>query len=288
MSGNETSSPNVFNTTENLLLKILSALFLALVLLVGNTACDPYKRIATGTDVNAKYELAKKFYNRKDFARAQPLFEDLLAVYRGSSKAEDVYYYYAYTQFGLGNYTLASMHFKNYAESFPNSALAEECAWMQAYCFALESAPRELDQANTSKAIEGFQLFVNRFPQSTRIDTSNAIIDKLRRKLQIKAFNQAYLYYQIQDYRAAAVAMRALLKEYPDLEEREKVEYLVFRSYYLWAENSIIEKRKERFVLAQEALTTFRSDFPTSRLDDGSGKAMRDIRKALETTAEIK
>ena len=242
--------------------KTLLALLAAFVVLT--SSCDPYRNAAASTDLDKKLEAARAYYNAGDYVKAQPILEELLSVYRGTAKGETIYYNYAMTHYYMGEYTVASFHFKNFADNYPNSQWAEQALYLYAQSLAYDSAPKELDQASTTSAIDAYQLFVNRYPASSRVDSSNQMIDKLRNKLQRKAYDSAKLYYQLEDYRAAAVAFKALLKQYPGLPEKEEVEYYVVKSYYLWAENSIAAKQPERYALAMEAYEAFRLDFPQS------------------------
>ena len=43
------------------------------------------------TDMEAKYNAAVKYYEKKDYYHALQLFEELITVYRGTSKAEQSY-----------------------------------------------------------------------------------------------------------------------------------------------------------------------------------------------------
>ena len=85
-------------------------ILLVLSFLLVGTACK-YQKILKSTDLNLKYEMAVKYYEKKDYSRAFPLFEELLNLYKGTAKAQDIYYYYAMCNYGLDDYALASYHF---------------------------------------------------------------------------------------------------------------------------------------------------------------------------------
>src|SRR5438093_609209 len=76
---------------------------------------------------------------------------------------------------------------------------------------------------------------------------ANEIIDICRRKLEIKDFKSALLYYDLGQYRAAGVAFTSLLDSYPDSEKVDEYMYMIIKSYYRFAELSIDEKKAERF-----------------------------------------
>ena len=65
---------------------------------------------------------------------------------------------------------------------------------MAAYCYFLESPSPTLDKTNTLKAIEELQAFIDKYPNSDKIDECNNLIDKLTIKIHNKAFKIAKLY----------------------------------------------------------------------------------------------
>ncbi len=213
--------------------------------------------------------MAVKLYKKKDYVRALPLFEELLAFYRGKSESEEIYLYYCYCYYGLGQFELAAYHFKNFTENYYNSKYIERCSFMYAHCLYKDALPYELDQTSTIKAIAEIQLFLNRFPNSSGIydtvsviqngillkdkdtitykEEANEEIEQLRTTLKTKAFQNAMLFYKIEDYNAAVVSFRNALKDFPDMENKEQIEFLIVKSSYLFAKNSIDEKKVERY-----------------------------------------
>ena len=132
-------------------------------------SCSDYQRVMKGKDYDAKFDMALKYYNKKNYYKAFPLFEELMAIYRGTAKAERTYYYYAYCNYYSGDYESAAFDFDNFTRTFPNSEYAEECSFMHANCFYEDSPGYSLDQTNTFKAIEQLQLFADRYPHSSRL-----------------------------------------------------------------------------------------------------------------------
>src|SRR5205085_6389835 len=97
------------------------------------TSCSEYSRIQKGHDMDAKLDMAIKLYNKGEYYKALPLLEELITVFRGTKKAETTYYYYAYTNYRLGDYEAAAYDFENFSKTYPSSENAEECAYMHAY-----------------------------------------------------------------------------------------------------------------------------------------------------------
>ena len=242
--------------------KLVSGSFCLILLL---TSCSEYTRIQKGQDVDAKLDLAIKLYNKSEYYKALPLFEELITVFRGTKKAEKTYYYYSYTNYRLGDFETAAYNFENFANTFPSSESAEECAFMHAYCYYESSPDFSLDQTSTIKAINELQLFTDRYPRSSNVEKCNNLIDQLRGKLELKAYNNAQMYYNMESYKAGITSFKILLHDFPSTNFKEDVLFKIVKASFLLAENSIEEKKSERYNETLLAHAEFISVFPDSR-----------------------
>ena len=82
-----------------------------------------FNKLVKSADMEAKYAAAIKYFDKEDYSKALILFEELMSVYRGTSKAEEVHYYYAYCNYNLEDYLVAGYQFRNYVKNFPNTKL---------------------------------------------------------------------------------------------------------------------------------------------------------------------
>jgi outer membrane protein assembly factor BamD len=247
------------NQNKQLLLPLMnfSVVFrnlLFLMLLLGGAACSEYQKILKSPDLDLKFEKAVGYFNQEKYEKAYPLFDELVQLYRGTAKSEEVYYYYAATLFGMKDYILAAYHFKNYSKTFPNNARAEEAAYMTAYCYYLEAPEYSLDQGYTMKAINELQLYINRFPNSSKLETGNRIMRELRSKMEKKQYEIAKQYFRTENYQSAVVSLGNTLNDFPDTQFKEEALYLKFQAAYKLAFNSIQDKKKQRY---REAMTAY-------------------------------
>jgi outer membrane protein assembly factor BamD len=259
-----------------------------------------------------KYDLAKKLYLKKDYVRALPLFEDLLAVYRGKEKSEEIYYYYCYSYYGLGQYELAAFHFKNFTENYYNSKHIEECNFRYTNCLYKDALEYFLDQTSTVKAISEIQLYLNQYPNSKSIyevldkdrtvggqtiafkdtitfkDKCNDQIDELRGKLKTKAFENAMLFYKIEDYLAAIVSFKNAIKDFPDMDNKDEIEFLIVKCSYLYAKFSIDEKKEERLnIVFAEYSEYTRNNKPSNKWHDEATKLNKKAQEELTKHQKI-
>ena len=110
------------------------------------------------------------------------------------------------------------------------------------------------------------QTFINTHPGSARNEEAQKIINELRTKLETKDRNAAQLYYDMGQFRAAAVAFNTLLNNYPDTQTGDLYKMMSIRSYYRFAELSVEEKKAERFEKVIDEANEFLDRFPQSTL----------------------
>ena len=270
---------------KNKSLTILS--FILLITIVFTGCKSKFEKLRTSTDTGRKYQEAIKLYNNKDYAKALILFDDLVQRYRGRSESEDLYYYYAYTNYKLKDYLSARYHFKTFADTYPSSAKAEECRFLAAYCYYLDSPNYSLDQSNTYKAIESLQLFINLYPKSDRVAEASKLILDLRDKLERKSYENAKLFIDIGDYQSAVIAFKNSTRDFPDTKYAEEMEYLTIKSQYLYAKNSLETKQEERYQEVFEEYDRFVEKHPTSIYLKEVSDLKQDAIKGIEETKKL-
>lgn len=228
------------------------------------TSCSGYEKLLKSTDYNLKYKKALEYYNQKEYVKSGNLFEQIQSFYRGTEKADTVDFLYAKSLYGQGDYILSGEYFKNFGESYQYSDFAEEANFLCAYCFYLTSPRPSLDQENTYNAIQAFQLFLIKYPNSSRKKDCLGLIAELKDKLVEKSFISAKLYFDLGEYKSSIIALNNSLNEYPDTKYREEMMFLVLKSKYLLATYSIPEKQKERYQNSVDEYYSFIAEFPKS------------------------
>ena len=267
--------------------KYLTIFLFALILF----SCGEYQKVLKSDDFNYKYTKAVSYYEDADFNRALPLFSELTTIMMGTSKMEEVSYYYAYCHYSTGENLMAAHLFKNYAINYPNSKHAQECSYMGAYCYYLESPNYSLDATNNYKAIKALQAFINKYPASERVEKCNDLIDELRAKLSKKAFENAKQYYTTENYKSAIIALDNVLIDFPSFENREEVHYLIVRSSFLLAINSISTKMEKRLKATLDAFEQFKDNYNESKylkeLEETQNKTNQSLEKLKQEKDEI-
>lgn len=228
-------------------------------------SCSEYQKILKSDDINYKYDKAIKYYQNNDYDRALPLLNELSKIMIGTSKMEEISYYFAYCHYATGDNLMAAYLFKQYVQNYINGKYTQECSFMSAYCYYLESPNYSLDPTNNYKAIKELQNHIYQFPNSDKIEECNSLIDELRGKLAKKAFKNAKQYYITENYKSSIIALNNLLIDFPSFNNREEVFYLIVKSSYLLAINSISSKIEQRLQETLNVYDQFTSNFPNSK-----------------------
>ncbi len=256
-------------------------ILLCFVVLFVFTSCK-YQKILKSKDYNLKYEKAVEYYKKKDYVRAIELFEQILPIFKGTEKGEEIAYYYAYANYYNDDYIIGGHFFRKFVNTYPKSSHAEECQYMSGYCYFLDSPKPSLDQSTTFQAIDELQLFITRYPRSSKVPECNNLIDKLRDKLEVKSYKAARLYFDMEEYKAAIIALKNALKEFPDSQFREELMYLVFEASFQYAKKSIDEKLVERYENALKEYSVYIETFPNGEHRKDADKLSENIQKQLK------
>ena len=239
--------------------------FFCLILVIGFASCSQFEKLRKSSDYQLKYRKAFEYYRAGDFVRAGQLFDDISAIYRSTNRADTLAYYQAMSYFKQKDYLTASHYFSQHHKEQRQSPFAEECEYLTGYCFYKQSPRAQLDQANTYAAIETFQLFLRLHPDSQFAEDAEKYLAEMKDKLVDKSYLTAKLYYNLGQYKASIIALNNSLDDYPETKYREELMYLLLKSSYLLAENSVPLKKKERFQSAVDEYYSFIGEFPQSQ-----------------------
>ncbi len=241
------------------------AIYIVVLIALFSFGCSKYQKLLKSSDMELKYEAANKYYEDEKYDRAMTLYEELIPLFRGTERAEKVYYNYCYCNYQMNLLYAASYHFKKFAVTYPISEHAPQMLFMHAYSNYLLSPGPTLDDTDTKSAINSLQLFINTHPENELVDSSNVLMDELRAKLEEKSYLNSKQYYKIFKFKAAIIAFNNTLLDFPETDHREEITFLILKSNFLLAENSIEKKKLERINNTIEAYYTFADSFKESK-----------------------
>ncbi len=261
----------------------LRYLLYSLVLIILSSSCKTeFEKIRSSNEPELIFKTANDYYNQEEYLNAQTLYELVIPYYRGKAEAEDLFYQFAYCHYYLKQYQLASHYFSSFSRTYYNSERKEEAEFMSAYSKYQLSPNAKLDQSFSADAIDEMQSFINKYPTSLRVKECNDLIDEMRAKLEVKAFMQGELYFKTGNHISAIKSFENMLKDFPETDRAEEVRFLILKSGDILANNSVYEKKRERFEKVLSYHDYLIRRFPNSKFK----KDARGIRQNAE--AELK
>jgi len=258
----------------------LAYIFISILIL--STSCGEYEKLLKSTDYDLKKQKAKEYYEAGQYVKTTEILSQILPRYRATDEAEELNWINSQSYYGMKDYASAGVLFKSFTEQYPFGKYAEEATFLTAMCDYFISPRAELDQESTKAAIEGFNIFMNRYPFSTKVPEAQKLAKELEERLVEKSYLSAKVYYDMEQYKAAVTALSNSLKEFADTKFREEMMYLKLKSLFLYAENSFDIRKKERFQATLDDYFSFMEEFPESSYSKEVKKIYNDTARYLK------
>ncbi|MET2984335.1 outer membrane protein assembly factor BamD [Aureibaculum conchae] len=262
---------------------------LGLLVVIGLTftACSEYQKVLNKGTTQDQYKMATQLFEEGKYNKSINLFEKVIPKYGAKPQMERIQFMVGEANYKTKSYELASYYFERFIGNYPSSSKIEEATFLAAHSYYLSSPKASRDQANTHKALTALQNFIDKFPQSDKLEEANKYYDELATRLEKKQFNIAKQYYITQKYQAAIMAFDIFIEDNFGTEFKEEALAYKFLSAYELATNSVITKKEERIENAIASYNRLEKSFPESkRLKDFSSKS-EDLNKELEKTKEL-
>ena len=234
------------------------------------------------------YQKALHFYDNQMFVSAARIFEELYPLSLGTPRADSILYLFADCYYNNRDYEMAAFHFKEYAGKYSTNPRAEDAHYKSILALSHLSPEYSLDQTDTYYVIEEIQLFIQKYPYSSRMDECNALLDQMRNKLALKAFEILKLYYNTENYRSAQIAAKNFLKEYSASQYADDAYAILVRNNYDFAQKSVENKKVERYLLCIDAFESMKMNYPNSPLIREVEKFASDAKNKVNKTESKK
>jgi len=249
------------------------------------TACGEYNNILKSTDLNVKFDYAKKYFDEGKYSRTATLLEDVVQMTRTTSRGEEALYLLAQSYYKMKDYSTASEYFKTYYTTYPKGEYAELARYYSAYGLYLDSPDPRLDQTDTYKSMQQFQNFMELYPQSEKKNDAQAAMFELQEKLALKELYAVRLYYNLGNYTiiqfpggnylSCVITAQNAILAYPFSKYREEFMYYLFKSRYQIAVQSVEDKKEFRYRDVIDEYFSYANEFP-------EGKYIKEIKRMYE------
>ena len=260
-------------------------LFSALVL-AALSGCSGYNKILKASDYNTKYSLAKTYFLEGHYTSCSSILEECVAYQRGTAQAEESMYLLATCYYNLDDYLSASQYYLACYRSFPNSTYSEHCLFHSGKSLFLDTPDPRLDATSTESAIIQLQRFVETYPESKYRPEAEDMIYTMYDRLVEKELGTAELYFNMgnylgNNYRSSIIVAQNALRDFPYTKYREKLSMLVLKAKFQMAQESVVEKRDDRYRDAIDEYYAFKNEFPESTYMKEADKIFRVATKNL-------
>lgn len=247
-------------------------------------SCANEKAIRPGDTLQEAFKKAKVMYDNQEYAQAVSAFETVISIGRGTDTGKEAQYLLAESYFKNEQYLMAASEYDRYANLYPQSERKRTAEFNRALCYFELSPKYNLSQRHTRQAIDLFELFISRYPDSEKVTQASNYIDKLREKLARKMYEAAKLYQRIDEYEAAAIYYGMTTEQYPETKWAESAQVEQIFAYIQFARRSVTSKKAQRYKKAINSYEQYLQLFPEG---DSRQKAEKYLNVAEQELAKI-
>ena len=263
-------------------MKFTGKVILGVLVISAAVSCkSQFDALLSSNDVDAKYKAAFELFNKGKYQKAASLFESMSVLTDGTERDDTVQYYWGLSNYRFKDYYTAETNFTKFITNFPRSPFVEEAAFLRIDCLYRSTLRYELDQVPTHNAISVISQYMIENPDNSHAAICRRMLKELNDRLDKKAYENARLYYRMEDYKASRVAFRNVLKDDAENIYREDILYYIAKSSYKYAFLSVEGKQKERYMTFVDDYYNFIGEIPDSPYRKELDVLYRRVQKAL-------
>ena len=152
-----------------------------------------------------------------------------------------------------------------------------------------DSPDPRLDQSITYKGIEELQMYLDYYPRGEKVKEAQDMIVKLQEKLVEKEFLNAMTYFNIGNYlgrnyfESAVITAQNALKTFPYTQRKEEFLMLILRARYKEAQESINERKGERYRNTIDEYYAYINEYPDGKYKKEAESIFNDASKYIDS-----
>ena len=229
-------------------------------------ACQTqYETLLASSDVDAKYAAAMEYFQNKKYSKAAQLFESMAVLTNGTARDDTVQYYWGLSNYRNKDFYTAESNFASFIQTFPRSPFSSDAQFYRLDCMYRATYRSELDQTPTRACMAAIAEYEREHPDdAAHLEACALMKHDLQDRLDRKDLEAGRLYYRMEDYLAARVKLRNVLKDNADNFYREDVLYYTAMASYQYARLSVPAKRRERYLVFVDDYLNFIGENPES------------------------
>ncbi len=213
-----------------------------------------------------EFERALSYYETKKYDRAIEAFERVLFYHPSSEYVDDAQYWLGRTYLERKESDQAIVEFDYLIRHFPNSPKLEDALFYRAKAHLASAPDYEKDLSGLSRAIQSFDEFLTRFPNSAYTDDVKKEILSARNRLARKELENGKLYEKLKEPQAALLYYQHVIETYPETESASDARYRA----------ALIHEHGGRF---QEAIEMYEGLLEDEKWKEDAAKRIADLKK---------
>ncbi len=244
--------------------------------LAGITGCSSSKNAMMTSE--ERWARAKESFADGSYYDAIEDLKILTMQFQGSAFGDSAQFLLANSYYKRKEYILSQFEFENMIRSRTGSRLLPQARYLMAMCLYNLSSQSTLDQANTHKAIDAFQSYIEYSPADSLVPKAESLIRELNNRLAEREYQIANLYMRMGYYRAASLYYDALLEKYHDSDLADDAQL----------EKATAMFNRKKYPEAMDEVQKFLDRYPSSPRRSEGEQLLKDIQSQLQTAEKKK
>ncbi len=212
------------------------------------------------------FEKAELYFARGKLDRAIQYYQGVFDFGRTHEWASDAQFQLARAHRANGDFILAANEYSEFTRLHRADPRIADAEFERAMTFYERSPHYELDQSDTERGIEVFNVFIQRFPDHDSVTMAVQHVRQLREKLAAKVFHGGGLYERRKLFEAAALSYEVVFEKYPDTPMADDALLGAIRCYIEFSGQSVAQRQSERLQKAIDHYQRLLQLFPESPL----------------------
>lgn len=159
---------------------------------------------------------AEDMIAKEKFLRAREILDPIINDCSGSGVTEKAMYLLGEADFGLEDWISARSDYGIYLGQYPNSEYSNLAAFRKALSSYKMPYRKGRDGSYTQNAIDDFESFLYRYPNSTKVDSAQLLIAELHERLASDLHDVAKLYLKMGEPGAAVMTLKDFMDRHGD------------------------------------------------------------------------
>ncbi len=151
-----------------------------------------------------------------DYQKAVDIFEGIVRVAPFSRFAPEAQYKAGLARENMGKYIEAISAYNRVLERYPADDIADDAQYQIGFAWLRASQKSDYDQSAAQKALEAFEEFLIRYPNSEKAPQARQHINRLKGVSSESSLNIARFYERQRNYEAAYIYYNDVIQQMPD------------------------------------------------------------------------